>query len=57
MRCTTLFTLAALAAPLLHAEAELRAAGLNILTGDEIKALPPDERKKAISGKYPPIRT
>ncbi len=34
----------------------LRKAGLNIYTGEEIKALPKEERRKVISGKTSPVK-
>ena len=34
----------------------LRKAGLNIYTGEEIKALPKEERRKVISGKASPVK-
>ena len=34
----------------------LRLAGLNIYTSEEIKALPKEERKKVISGKTSPVK-
>ena len=35
---------------------QLRKAGLNIYTGEEIKALPKEERMKVISGKTAPVK-
>ena len=35
---------------------QLRKAGLNIYTREEIKALPKEERKKVISGKTSPVK-
>lgn len=35
---------------------QLRKAGLNIYTGEEIKALPKEERMKVISGKTSPVK-
>ena len=35
---------------------QLRKAGLNIYTGEEIKALPKEKRKKVISGKTSPVK-
>ena len=35
---------------------QLRKAGLNIYTGEEIKALPKEERRKILSGKTSPVK-